>query len=246
LSVTPGFFAAERIAISKDGKKIYYNEQNGYNPTSITRSKYYSYNNNKWNGPYVLFEGYGCIAFSSTDDTLFCQKGSEPFYSVKSGSNWVTPKRIISKYNAGHYFQETNNGQFYAGSRPKSTTGKGEWCKFVINGADTIVVSLGLPLNSFMGSYNFSDFYVSKDDSFFIGSSNSALWISHHMKDGNWTTPQNLSSKINFGLAMWGTYVSADNKYLFYTTGTKNDYSDTYIYWVRIDNLIDSLRKTAN
>ena len=74
LSVTLGFFAAERIAISKDGKNIYYNEQNGYNPTSITRSKYYSYYNNKWNGPFVLFEEYGCIAFSLNDDTMFLPK----------------------------------------------------------------------------------------------------------------------------------------------------------------------------
>ncbi len=87
---------------------------------------------------------------------------------------------------------------------------------------------------------------VSKDDSFFIGSSNSAIWISCQMKDGNWTNPKNLSSKINFGLAMWGIYVSKDHLYLFYSSGTKMDYSDTYIYWVRIENSIDSLRKIAN
>jgi hypothetical protein len=43
---------------------------------------------------------------------------------------------------------------------------------------------------------------------------------------------------------MWGPYVSSDNKYLFYTTGTQPDYSDTYVYWVRIDSLMDSLMYT--
>lgn len=43
---------------------------------------------------------------------------------------------------------------------------------------------------------------------------------------------------------MWGPYVTPDNKYLFYTTGTKPDYSDVNVYWVRVDGLIDSLKKT--
>jgi len=53
-----------------------------------------------------------------------------------------------------------------------------------------------------------------------------------------------LGSEINFGLAMWGPYITSDKKYLFYTTGTKQDYSDTRIYWVRVDGLIDRLMHT--
>ena len=70
------------------------------------------------------------------------------------------------------------------------------------------------------------------------------LRISYHKMDGGWTNPKGLGSTINFGLGMWGPVVTADNKYLFYTTGTRADFSDTYIYWVRIDNLIDSLKHT--
>jgi len=33
---------------------------------------------------------------------------------------------------------------------------------------------------------------------------------------------------------------------LFYSTGTKPDYSDAGIFWVRVDNLIDSLKNTNN
>ena len=31
---------------------------------------------------------------------------------------------------------------------------------------------------------------------------------------------------------------------MFYSTGTKPDYSDVQVYWVRIDGLIDSLKHT--
>ncbi|MEI7501277.1 MAG: hypothetical protein WCK84_12630 [Bacteroidota bacterium] len=37
-------------------------------------------------------------------------------------------------------------------------------------------------------------------------------------------------------------WVTSDHKFLFYITGTKPDYYNTCIYWVRIDNLIDRKR----
>jgi hypothetical protein len=97
-----------------------------------------------------------------------------------------------------------------------------------------------LPVNSTADNL---DFYVSRDESFMI-LSKGGMKISYHKEDGNWTNPKSLGSLINFGLGNWGPYVSADNKYLFYTTGTQPDYSDTHVYWVRIDSLMDSLRYT--
>jgi hypothetical protein len=68
------------------------------------------------------------------------------------------------------------------------------------------------------------------------------LGISFRNSDGSWTEPRNFGSKIDFGLGSWGPYVTSDNKYLFYSTGTKPDYSDVAVYWVRIDGVIDSMR----
>jgi hypothetical protein len=110
----------------------------------------------------------------------------------------------------------------------------------LITGADTTVLSLGLPLNT---SADNLDFFVSRDETFMILAKNS-LQISYHKNDGSWTNPKNLGPQINFGLGMWGPYVTSDNKYLFYTTGTQANYSDTYVYWVRIDSLMDSLMHT--
>jgi hypothetical protein len=68
------------------------------------------------------------------------------------------------------------------------------------------------------------------------------LGISYRKSDGSWTNPRNFGPNINFGLGSWGPWITPDNKYLFYTTGTKPDYSDVYIYWFRIDGIIDSLK----
>ena len=98
-----------------------------------------------------------------------------------------------------------------------------------------------MPLNT---AWDNLDFFVSRDESFMIVTTPFGLSISYPKKDGGWTNPRNLGTKINFGLGMWGPYVTPDNKYLFYTTGTKPDYSDVNVYWVRVDGLIDSLKHT--
>jgi hypothetical protein len=108
-------------------------------------------------------------------------------------------------------------------------------------GADTIVSSLGRPLNT---SGENLDFFVSKDESYMNVTNRPALAISYIKEDGSWTNPRVLGKKIDFGLGSWDPWFTKDNKYLFYSTGTKPDYSDVAIYRVSIDKIIDSLKNT--
>ena len=55
LFVNKGFFAAERIAISHDGRDIYYSEIKGYYPIKGENIKRYSLSDGKWIGPIDLF-----------------------------------------------------------------------------------------------------------------------------------------------------------------------------------------------
>lgn len=248
LSVNRGSFAAERITISNDGKEIYYSEVRSYYPAAGDTIKYYSYSNSKWGGPFNLFSGYLAPALSANGDTMYFQNANiqnsssvyETFISVKNGLNWSNPQRILSNLNSAHYLQVTNYGNYFISSISNPTVGASDWCKLLIDGGDTTAISLGQLLNS--GGDNL-DFFISKDETFLI-LAKGGLQISYRKNDGSWTNPKSLGSKINFGLGMWGPYVSPDNKYLFYTTGTKQDYSDTYVHWVRIDGLIDSLKHT--
>ena len=59
LPVTSGHRPCERIAISSDGKEIYYGELNTYPPSSY-RIRCYKYQDNKWQGPFNVFEGFTC------------------------------------------------------------------------------------------------------------------------------------------------------------------------------------------
>jgi hypothetical protein len=179
------------------------------------------------------------------DTMYFERKGSENkseiFISIKSGTGWGKPKRILTGLDIAHYYQVTRTGNKYISSNSGNGTGLNDWCKVILKAADTTALSLGRPLNT---SGENLDFFVSGDESFMIVTNRPALAISYRNNDGSWTNPRNFGPKINFGLGSWGPWVTPDNKYLFYTTGTKPDYSDVYVYWVRIYCTIDSLKHT--
>lgn len=239
LSVKEGFFAAERIAISTDGRDIYYSELKGYYPNTGESVKKYSYSNGKWIGPETIFEGYAAPALSATGDTMFIETNFETYISVKKRSRWTSPKRILPGLDSAHYYHVTGKGNYYISSKSGKGTGLSDWGKVSFNFSDTTVLSLGRPLNT---SGEDLDFFVSHDESYMIVTNRPRLGISYKKVDGSWTSPRNFGPEIDFGLGSWGPWVTTDNKYMFYTTGTKPDYSDVYTYWVRIDDIIDSMR----
>jgi len=243
LPVSPQSFTAERIAISNDGKEIYYTVVRSYYPTAGDTIKYYSYTGNKWTGPFDLFNGYLAPALSVTGDTLYFQNNIVPYqmlFSYRTETGWSNPQRILYSLNSAHYLQVTHNGHYYISSVSNPGIGASDWCRLYMNGTDTTAVSLGLPLNNTADNL---DFFVSRDESYMIIAKN-GLKISYHKNNGGWTNPKSLGAAINFGIGMWGPFISSDDKYLFYTTGTNTNYSDCGIRWVRIDVLLDSLKHT--
>jgi len=252
LSISSGYFAAERVTISNDGKEIYYSELNGYNPNSNVRVKYYSYSGGKWSGPTILFENYFSPTLSVDGNKMFLQKmgntSQEVWCSTKSGSSWNTPVKFMPSQTIDYMVWETNNGNLYFGSRSaKGGLGQLDWSELIINGNDTTVQSLGAPLCT---SGDDVDFCVSSNDSIIIissGSSNNRqayghadLFISYKKMDGTWTNPINLGTTININDpkdGRWAPCLTSDKKYLFYSGGW---YSPA-IYWVS-SSFIDSLK----
>ncbi len=72
LPLTSGHRACERIAITSDGKEIYYGELNTYPPSSY-RIRCYKYQDNKWQGPFNVFEGYNAPSLSINDSIIYMQ-----------------------------------------------------------------------------------------------------------------------------------------------------------------------------
>jgi hypothetical protein len=243
LAVNKGFFAAERIAISPDGRDIYFSEIKSYYPINGESIKRYRFSDGRWTGPFNMVVGGYAPALSSTGDTLFfemkdIQNFSEAYFTVRKGQEWGKPERIMKSFVKAHYPQVSRHGNYFISTTSGNGLGLNDWCRVLINKTDTIAESLGKPLNT---SYDNLDFYISRDESYIIITTPFGLAVSFS-KDGGWTSPVSLGKKINFGLGMWGQCVTDDNKYMFYSTGTKPDYSDVSVYWVRIDGIIDSIR----
>lgn len=241
LDVTPGSFAAERIAISKDGTEIYYSEIKSYYPIEGAKLKYYKYQNNRWTGPFLLFDGYMGPALSQTGDTMFVESDFKMFFSVRNKSEWSTLKPFFTDVDSIHYLQVTNKGNYYASARSKSSVGLADWSRIEKKGNGYNTLSLGFPINTVADNL---DFYISKDESYIITCPMGPMGISYPDGYGKWSNTRYLNKKINFGLSGWGAYVTSDNKFLFYTTGTKMDYSDTHVYWVNMGSIVDSMKHT--
>lgn len=86
--------------------------------------------------------------------------------------------------------------------------------------------------------------FVSANESFAITSNvsnnNSDLYISYRDSINKWSSPIRLDSTINTKDWELRPFVSADNKYLFFTrmTFSKNEPIDSDIYWVDIERIL--------
>ncbi len=243
LQSSSGLRPVERISISSDGKEIYYCELDSW-PISISRVKCYKYLSNMWQGPFVVFEGFVAPGLSVNDSTLYMQKDtngiSQTFYSKRLGTGWSTPVRLLSSNLQSHYFQETQLKNCYLASTP---SGNSDICRLLINNQDSTIQSLGKPINN---PATENDFFIARDESYIIYfrlTSPYNLFISYHKTNGKWTNPKSFGPNINTNIYDCCPYVTRDNKYLFFTRG--NWPMSTYsTYWVKVDNIIDSLKLT--
>jgi hypothetical protein len=168
------------------------------------------------------------------------------YYSVRNSAGWSAPRKCVSTAEQTHYFQETNLKNYYLSATFTGIASKDLGC-LRISGADTTIKNLGKPLNTDMDE---NDFFVARDESYMIHARSSTsvagdLYISYKKPNGSWTNSKSLGPQVNLPAPMgeFGCYVTSDNKYLFFTRGG-NTWPTYYVYWVRIDNLIDSLKHT--
>ena len=238
-----------RSSFSKDGKEFYYGYAKHWFDINGNEIKQISFDGNKWSSPKTLFEKLSYPTLSIDGKSLFLGgKNSTVWISEKVEEGWSSPKVYLDKEYGLYNFQPTNSGVYYTGSNAiqgsKRDYSTYDFCTFTISGRDTVIKSLGSPLNTpaFDG-----DFYIAPDESYIIISAKETktyeceLWISFRKKDKTWTNPQSLGPLINEGLAhRFGQYVSPDGKYLFYTKGTGE--KDCNFYWVRFDSLLKKLK----
>jgi len=249
LQTHEGYFAGDRIAISPDGRELYYTEVTS--SWSDYNIRYYKYSDEKWNGPFDLFPGFLGPALSVDNKTMFFERYNDSrtcWHSKRIDTGWSTPT-LCTKVPAPkdkHYLQDTASGRIYASSQGAlNGIGQRDISTYVKTDATGAYQSLGRPLNS---PGNEGDFYVARDEAFIVfgsphrgGLGGGDLFISFRERDGSWSDPKNLGATINTPGFEFGPYVTDDKRYLFYSSSS--DFTRVDIHWIRFDGLLETLRK---
>jgi len=238
-----------RVAFSRDGRAFYYGFARHWFDFHGTGVKCRLFDGKSWNRPTVIASNLSNPTFSIDQMQLFFGGPNSDVWQMKRlGSGWDKPTLFLDKAYGLYNFMPTIRGVYYVGSNAhqgnKHDYSSYDFCTLVMSNSDTVIKSLGRPLNTtgFDG-----DFYIAPDESYIIISAKETktyeceLWISFRNDDQTWSSPQSLGDDINKGAAhRFGQYVSPDGKYLFYTKGTGE--SDCHFYWVRFDHLLERLK----
>lgn len=193
--------------------------------------------------------------FSPDSLHIFLTSDANIYQCTRINQTWTTPVILGSPVNT--IYEEYHptvalNGTLYFCSMRENATGFIIYRSVHENGNYSTIEKLADVINRHDsqqdGAY---DPFIAPDESYIIFSSirsggygQADQYISYN-RNGSWTNPKNLGPSINTNAIEYGSYVSPDGKYYFFSRPVgwgPNAAAD--IYWVKINDLINSLRNT--
>jgi hypothetical protein len=243
------------IAISPSGDEIFFMRGSGWPHSKIMHMVKTA---GKWSMPDTAFFSKDSWAtepaFSSDGQYLYFSssrgKSDIRFYNLwrikKNKGGWSEPESIIDI--AGEDIMEFHpsipkNGSVYFCLWDYAKQIGDIYLSENIMGKLAAPVKVGFPIST---EYNDTDPYVDEAETYMIFKSNrpggygdNDVYISFKKNDGTWTNPKNLGSSFNTPNNENPIDVSPDGKYMFI-------YLNNDMYWMGIDNMIDSLRNVIN
>ena len=192
--------------------------------------------------------------FSPDSLCVFFTSYADIYMSSRVNQTWSAPVKLGSPVSTGYeeYHPTTAlNGTLYFCSMRENSGGY-LYRSVPENGNYSTVEKLDIAINRHNaeqdGAY---DPFISPDESYLIFSSirsdgygQADQYLSYNI-NGRWTNPKNLGPSINTSAIEYGSYLSPDDKYYFFSRPVgwgPNAAAD--IYWIKADDLIDSLRYT--
>lgn len=257
LPVDSGFMAVERLAITKNGKQIFYGVRNGYDSTSVAQIQKIEFQKDKWGKPIVVFSNKaGAPSLADDDRTMFFQydhpDSPKGVFSIKEAEKWTTPKIFIDSLAESHYLQKKTSGNFYYSAAVGNKLRQRDIYCVNPSTSDTSISRLGFYLKGGCCT----DIFVSPDESYIVftmnkdankeiynfyrkGGNGAELFISFKNNNNKWTDPLNLGKSIN-GLSdwNWGPFVTDDGKYLLFSSWT----NQVGVYMIRFDKILEELK----
>lgn len=242
---------------TKDVQEMYFSQRGV--PGKKSSILYTKMMDNVWTKPESIsfFRGkYSVVDLFITDDNekmIFCstkpfkgkkeKKDHDFWISERTNNGWGKPKPFEPIVNSSHedYFPIiTGSGNFYFNSQREGVGTNNIFCAKFRNGKYDAPVKLDAPINS---EYREFDAFISSDETMIIFSSQrpggvgaSDIYVSFKKMDGSFAEPKNLGKRINSSSWEYGSHLSPDGKFFFYTS-TINGSED--IFWISAQIIYD-------
>ena len=168
----------------------------------------------------------------------------------RKGGSWSEPVlfaiEALSEYE--DFFPVlTASGNLYFNSQRGGAGGNNIYCAQYRDGKYGSAERLPEPVNSDHWEF---DAFVAQDERMIIFSSTrpqgyggADIYVSFRGADGSWSDPRNLGPEVNSENYEYGSSITPDGKYLFYTS-TRNGSED--IFWISADVLYKEIAEAAN
>jgi Tol biopolymer transport system component len=247
------------MAMAPNGNTVFYVQSYGGRDTlRIYQSQRIK---RKWQKPYLAF--FADTQFKQIDPTISPdgktilfnslanpEKGFDIYAVYQNDTGWGVPMLLPETVNSNRsdfYATMSSNGNIYFTRRMASND-------IYVSKKTVTGYSIAIPLDSPINTLkNESNPYISPDESyliFFADLSDSYgdvdLYISFN-KDGKWSVPQNLGSKVNTGAGEFCPSVDVRGKqFLFSRTEEKNGKLKENMHSIPLKELsLDALKNTA-
>src|ERR1700733_9204848 len=95
-----GEFSANRVAISADGKEIYYCTNKSWKNSDDLKVKYFKYSGKKWIGPLLLNKHMGQTSISPDGQSLYFgndQSAGTVYKSTRTKTGWTAPVAYMDR-----------------------------------------------------------------------------------------------------------------------------------------------------
>jgi Tol biopolymer transport system component len=214
---------------------------------------YSNYENENWTEPkqadFITNDRAKEPFFSPDGQEIFFTSHADIFVSTLLNQQWTTPVKLDSPINTmaeEYHPTSTLDRTLYFCSMRENPNGYIYRASYE-NGNYMTVEKLDTIINTHYGAW---DPYISPDESYIIfttvhpdGYGQEDQYISYN-RNGTWTNPKNLGALINTDKIEYGSYISPDNKYYFFSRpdGWGADIPAD-IYWIKAD-FVDPLRKS--
>lgn len=215
---------------------------------------YTKYENGLWPepkpAPFIINSRAQEPFFSPDGKKIFFTSNADIYVSNREGQTWSAPAKLDSPVNtvAEEYHPTvTLDGTLYFCSMRDNPSGGDIYRSRCENGIYKTVEKLDKEIHT---PYHAWDPFIAPDESYIIftsvypdGFGNEDQYISYNI-NGKWTNPKSLGATINTVKIEYGSYMSPDNKYYFFSRPDGwGPAIPADIYWVKA-GFIDSLKHT--